>query len=93
MEEKKDIVNILQVFDLVKASCVAMIKAKEDGNINWKDLLSAETRDLIPKVKDALDGITEIKGELLDLDPAEVAVLYAGILDLYKLVLQAFLNK
>lgn len=70
--------NTKEVFDLVLAGVDVVVKSKEDGKIDARDLQHLFI--LIPYVQPALDDISEVPAELLDLDTGEGAELLTKVM-------------
>lgn len=62
----------MEVLDFVEKCAVALAKSKEDNVIDWKDLLSKESRDLIPSMLEAAKGGNMIAAEIGNLDSDEI---------------------
>jgi hypothetical protein len=60
------------LFILLRECAEAIKAAKEDGAIDFRDLLSSEVRDMIPASIEAVRGSEKIALEVADLDAAEI---------------------
>ena len=63
------------LFLLLKECAEAIVAAKADGKVDFRDALSQETRDLIPAAIAMVKGSESIALELKDLDQAEIKAL------------------
>jgi hypothetical protein len=79
----------MEVLSAVEASADAVAKACEDGKLNLLDI-----RHLVPiltKGRDAIKDVQAVKGELLDLDEAEIAMLVEKSISVSDKVMGAYL--
>ena len=83
---EKGIKEILEILDAVDSLTVDAIVALKDG-LSFDDI-GVVTGNLT-KIKDAVDGVTEVGAELKDLDFSEVKVLVNRALDMVENILAA----
>lgn len=81
--EKRGLKETLEVLTALEALVGALAEAMEDGRIGLADLPR-----LIPLFKTlnaAVDGLGDVRGEVLDVDPEEAKILAAKIIDVVAL--------
>lgn len=73
--EEVGIKETSEVLTFIGSAAAAIAKAKVDGVIDWKDLLNAETRAMIPAMLAAANDGNLISAEMKNLSPEEINVL------------------
>lgn len=79
----------MDVFTMAKAAAVAIKAAKADGRVDWKDLLSQESRALLPAVQAAVKDSQLIAEELKDLNQEEAKLLASSAVEVVWLLVDA----
>lgn len=87
-----DIKATMEVIQLLKDVGAAIVAAKADGSIDWRDALNKETRALIPDLQAAIKDGHLIPAELADLDGEESKQVYGGVVEALVVLAEAVIG-
>ena len=86
-----DLKETLEVLEAVDALANAIVAAKADGKVDWKDI--PKLAHVLSAGKKALDGSSNIKIELADLDENEITEIIDKAFTSISLLVDAILSK